>query len=101
MSETRSPRSTTSASRNIWRGRCTPFAGGSYLDIVDLHGVSRSEFYDALWKTVEYINALPLLSRRPRPRSAAPVPCASCPLSVVSPVRRAQSVQAETVVQKR
>ena len=40
-------------------------AGGSYLDIADLHGVDESTFYKHLWPTIEAIDAayeLPLLA---------------------------------------
>jgi hypothetical protein len=43
-------------------------AGGHYLDICDLHGISESRFYAVLWSTLELIDrepafALPLLDK--------------------------------------
>ncbi len=31
-------------------------AGGSFVDIIDMHGVGKSTFYQLLWATVEGIN---------------------------------------------
>jgi hypothetical protein len=49
-------------------------AGGSYLDIADLHGVAESTFFELLWETVEAIDKayeLPLLAQLERVEDGA------------------------------